>query len=237
MLIKSLRKFTPARARNYSFFIQGNDLSIQSFRQTSAGNVVCANTNTCGRINNRNGDELAVQGTAGFRPTYNTNQVNGHGALVPDGTDDFLTLNTNRALGGDWLFGAAWHLETGAPTVFLGGNPGGDLQGIAYDPSAKSIYVYDDYGSLEGNLVSASWPATEQDCAVAIQRVGNVITANLNGVIISVTTAILELTIKTLFQIQDSYSPSPLNAMFLANGTANPHDFDDVYNFMSDIAL
>lgn len=71
----------------------------------------------------------ATQGTAGYRPTFQTNELNGYPAVRFDGTDDYMVSNAPTG-GGEQTFFVVAKVNlpsTGtAPEVLVGGNqPGG----------------------------------------------------------------------------------------------------------------
>jgi hypothetical protein len=114
-----------------------------------------------------------VQGTAGFRPLFKTNVVNGKPAVRFDGTDDFLNMTNTLTLGLIWSWLVVESNTSGAGVISIGGSVNGD--GFEHNAfNAKICRVLSTAGSVSGTFTAAE---SVWKCANAIANKGGSITS------------------------------------------------------------
>lgn len=123
-----------------------------------------------------NGND-ATQATVASQPTGISNQINGHAAVVFDGVNDFLDLQTPLAFsGGETIFSVCNPVSGSAGPLF--GSASGGINYILLFFTDGNLYVSNDVG------VQVSWPFSNYGSysIFSLTSNGSSLTLYINGV-------------------------------------------------------
>lgn len=228
-------RWTPRSLAGLQFWIEGNDRSVKSFRKTPAGNAECIDFDECGRVNNYNGTQIAIQAVAGKLPVYYAEQVNSHGAIVGDGVDSFLALDSAIPLTGDFILGIAVQHSGSTVCAICGADPIAALSAASLETFSGEVLMADDAGNSFLSTTLALPTVTAEPVVIVVARSGSDVIVKANGTTEQQTPSpsLGTMTLESLvYSGSSGYGNAPVGCLVVATGYSAAK-FSQLYNYLS----